>query len=156
MCSESFRNPCRTNDRHFVVCQKTFTSGKVKSLTYLEIGTYDQLVAHLEQELQHCGSEIHAKLPSPTMATTKTNQNQSQNSEQLHINCRYCGKLCHVIKECRKLIRKYQEIQNEKQNAESSTAKMNSPCSQCRRTDRTSQNQLTDTDDAKSKNSKNL
>ena len=64
------------------------------------------MVAHLERKLHYCGSETHEKLDSPTMTTVKGNQNQSQNSEQLHIIQRYCEKPGQVIKERRKLIRK--------------------------------------------------
>ena len=71
------------------------------NLAYSEKGTCDQIVAHLEEELEMSGLEIDGRLPIPTMATRTTTvnkQTQPQNAEQQQTICRYCK---NVIKECR-------------------------------------------------------
>ena len=58
-------------------------------LAYLENGTYDQIVAHLERELELSGLENDGELTIPTMIAIPPNGNQ-QNTEQTKIVCHYC------------------------------------------------------------------
>ena len=60
------------------------------NLAYLENGTYDQIVAHLERELELSGLEINGELTIPTMTAVPPNDNQ-QNTEQAKIVC-HCFK----------------------------------------------------------------
>ena len=78
------------------------------NLAHLENGTYDQIVAHLERELELSGLENDGELPIPTMTTVPLNDNQ-QNTEQTKVVCYYCKKPGHVIRDCRKRMRKEQE-----------------------------------------------
>ena len=94
------------------------------NLAHLENGTYDQIVAHLEKELELSGLENDGELTIHTMAALPPNDNQ-QNSEQPKIVCHYCKKPGHVIRECRKRIRKEQE-----QRSDPSTQKMKPSTSQ--------------------------
>ena len=105
------------------------------NLAYLEIGTYDQIVAHLETELELSGLENDGVLTIPTMTAVPPNDIQ-QNTEQTKIICHYCKKPGHVIRECRKRMRKEQEQRNDPsiQNMKPSTSKSLSPCPQCQRT----------------------
>ena len=75
------------------------------NLAYLEIGTYDQIVAHLEKELELSGLEKDGELTIPGMTAVPPKDNQ-QNTEQTKIVCYYCKKSGHVIRECRKWMRK--------------------------------------------------
>ena len=75
------------------------------NLAYLENGTYDQMVAHLERELELRGLENDGELTIPTMIAVPPNKNQ-QNTEQTKIVCHYCKKPGHVVRDCRKMIRK--------------------------------------------------
>ena len=72
------------------------------NLAHLENGTYEQIVTHLERELDLGGWETHGELSIPTMTTTtKTlnKQTQPQKAEQLQDFCRYCKKPGHVIRD---------------------------------------------------------
>ena len=105
------------------------------NLAYLENGTYDQIVAHLERELELSGLENDGELTIPTMTAVPPNDNR-QNTEQTKIVCHYCRKPGHVIRECRKRIRKEQEQRNDPstQKMKPSTSKSYAPCPHCQRT----------------------
>ena len=105
------------------------------NLAHLENGTYDQIVAHLERELELSGLENDGELTIPTMTTVPLNDKQ-QNTEQTKIVCHYCKKPGHVIRECRKRIRKEQEHRNEPsaQKMKPTTSKSYAPCPHCQRT----------------------
>ena len=66
------------------------------NLAYLENGTYDQIVAHLEKEIELSGLEKDGELTIPTMTAVPPNDNQ-QNTEQTKVICHYCKKPGHVI-----------------------------------------------------------
>ena len=60
-------------------------------LAYLENGTYDQIVSHLETELELGGLENDGELTIPTMTAVPPNNNQ-QNTKQTKIECHFCKK----------------------------------------------------------------
>ena len=105
------------------------------NLAYLENGTYDQIVAHLERELELSGLENNGELTIPTLTAVPPNDNQ-QNTEQTKVVCHYCKKPGHVIRDCRKTMRKEQDQRNDpsNQNTKPSTSKSFPPCSHCQRT----------------------
>ena len=105
------------------------------NLAYLENGTYEQIVAYLERELELSGLENDGELTIPTMTAVPPNDNQ-QNTEQTKVVCHYCLKPGHVIRECRKRMRKEQEQRNDpsNQNMKPSTSKTFAPCPHCQRT----------------------
>ena len=105
------------------------------NLAYLENGTHDQIVAHLEQELELSGLENDGELTIPTMTAVLPNDNQ-QNTEQTKVVCDYCKKPGHVIRECPKRMRKEQEQRNDPstQKMKPSTSKSYAPCPHCQRT----------------------
>ena len=67
------------------------------NLAYPENGTYDQIVAHLERELELSGLEIDGELTIHTMTAASPNDIQ-QNTEQINIVCHSCKKPGHVIR----------------------------------------------------------
>ena len=105
------------------------------NLAYLENGTYDQIVAYLERELELSGLENDGELKIPTMAAVPPNDSE-QNTEQTKVVCHYCKKPGHVIRECRKRMKKEQEQINDpsNQNKKPSTSKSFPPCPHCQRT----------------------
>ena len=105
------------------------------NLAHLENGTYDQIVAHLERELELSGLENDGELTIPTMTTVPLHDNQ-QNTEQTKVVCYYCKKPGHVIRDCRKRLRKEQERGNgtSTQKMKPSTSKTYAPCPHCQRT----------------------
>ena len=78
------------------------------NVAYLENGTYDQIVAHLGRELEFRRLEDDRELTIPTMTAVPPNDNQ-QNIEQKEIVSHCCEKPGHVIRDCRKKMRKEQE-----------------------------------------------
>ena len=61
------------------------------NLAYLENGTYDQIVAHLERDLELSGLQNDGELTIPTMTAIPPNKNQ-QNTDQTKVTCHYCKK----------------------------------------------------------------
>ena len=105
------------------------------NLAYLENSTYDQIVAHLERELELSGLENDGELTIRTMTAVPPNDNQ-QNTEQTKVVCHYCKKPGHVIRDCRKRMRKELDQRNDpsKQNIKASTSKLFPPRPHCQRT----------------------
>ena len=105
------------------------------NLAYLENGTYDQIVAHLERELELSGLENDGELTIPTMTAVPPNDNQ-QKTEQTKVVCHYCKKPGHVIRDCRKRMRKEQDQRDDPstQKMNPSTSKSYAPCPHCQRT----------------------
>ena len=97
-------------------------------LAYLENGIYGQRVAYLEKKLELSGLKNEGELTIPTMTTVPPNDNQ-QNTEQVKIVFHYCKKPDHVIRDCRKRMRKEQEQRNNTsiQNTKPSTSKSFAP-----------------------------
>ena len=69
------------------------------------------------------------------MTAVPPNDNQ-QNTEQTKIICHYCKKPGHVIRDCRKRMKKEQEQKNDPsiQNTKPLTSKSFAPCPHCQRT----------------------
>ena len=69
------------------------------------------------------------------MTALSPNDNQ-QNTEQTKVVCHYCKKPSHVIRECRKRMRKEQEQRNDpsNQNIKPATSKSFAPYPHCQRT----------------------
>ena len=105
------------------------------NLVYLENGIYDQIVKHLEREVELSGLEKDGELTIPTMTAVPPNDNQ-QNTEYAKIVCHYCKKPGHVIRDCQKRMKKEQEQRNDPsiQNKKPSTSKSFAPCPQCQQT----------------------
>ena len=103
------------------------------NLPYLENGTYDQIVAHPEKELELSGLEYDGELTIPTMRAVPPKDSQ-QNTEQTEIQCHFCKKKPgHVIRGCRKRMKKEQEQRNDPsiQNKKPSTSRSFGPCLHC-------------------------
>ena len=105
------------------------------NLAYLENGTYDQIVEHLERELELSGLEKDGELTIPTKTAVPPKDTQ-ESTEHTKTVCHYCKKPGHLIRDCRKWMRKEQEQRNDPfiQNTKSATSKSFAPCPRCQRT----------------------
>ena len=81
---------------------------------YLENGTYEQIIRHIEREMELNGLEQGDDLPVATMSATNqqtsskpTDQRQSSDDEsRKRRRCHYCKKEGHIREECYKLKRR--------------------------------------------------
>ena len=104
------------------------------NLAYLENGTYNQIVAHLERELKLSGIENNGELPMPTLTITAARDNENKPDDS-KTSCLYCKKLGHLIKDCRKRNRRHEERKhNHTQNVQRFTPKTYSLCPHCQKT----------------------
>ena len=78
-----------------------------------EKGTYEQIVSHLERELDLKGLEA----PDEMQIITVTQQSSQRNSENSKTTCHHCKKPGHYQNQCRKLKREKDQIQNNTDSA---------------------------------------
>ena len=65
----------------------------------MENGTYEQIVSHLEKELEFNGLEA----PDEMSINTVTQKTPQQNSNKPRPTCRHCKKPGHYQNQCRQL-----------------------------------------------------
>ena len=75
---------------------------------HLENGTYEQIVSHLERELELNGLEAPDEMPINTV----TQQAPQQNSDKPQPTCHHCRKPGHYQNQCRQLKREKDQTQN--------------------------------------------
>ena len=75
---------------------------------HLENGTYEQIVSHLERELELNGLEA----PDEIQLNTVMQQDTQQNSEKPKPTCHHCKKPGHYRNQCRQLKREKDQAQN--------------------------------------------
>ena len=80
---------------------------------HLENGTYEQIVSHLERELELNGLEA----PDEMQINTVMQQGTQQNSEKPKPTCHHCKKPGHYRNQCRQLKREKDQAQNNTDSA---------------------------------------
>ena len=80
---------------------------------HLENGTYEQIVSHLERELELNGLEA----PDEIQLNTVIQQDTQQNSEKPKQTCRHCKKPGHYRNQCRQLKREKDQVQSNTDSA---------------------------------------
>ena len=94
------------------------------NMARLENATYEEIVTHLERELELNGLEEGDDIPVPTMSTapTATRPGTGLLSSGIDpgITCNYCKKPGHTKDECSKLKRKEEQKRNDGQGAKKS------------------------------------
>ena len=80
---------------------------------HLENGTYEQIVSHLERELELKGLEAIDEMPIKTV----TQQAPQQNSNQPRLTCHHCKKPGHYQTQCRQLKREKEQTRTNTNSA---------------------------------------
>ena len=104
------------------------------NMARLENATYEEIVTHLERELELMGLEEGDDIPVPTMSTaptaTRPGTGLLSSGIDANITCNYCKKPGHVKDDCRKLKRKEEQRRNDGQD----TKKEYPKCPTCDKT----------------------
>ena len=104
------------------------------NMARLENATYEEIVAHLERELELNGLEEGDDIHVPTMSTaptaTRPGTGLLSSGIDPNITCNYCKKPGHVKDDCRKLKRK----EEQKRNGGQDTRKEYPKCPTCDKT----------------------
>ena len=105
----------------------------------LENATYEEIVTHLERELELNGLEKGDDIPVPTMFTAPTAKRPGtgllSSGIDPNVTCNHCMKPGHVKDDCRKLKRKEEQRRNEGQD----TKKEYPKCPNCDKTNHTAE-----------------
>ena len=111
------------------------------NMARLENATYEEIVTHLERELELNGLEEGDDIPVPTMSTTPTTTRSGKgllsSGIDPNVTCNYCKKPGHVKDDCRKLKRKEEQKLNDGQGTKReypkcpTCGKTNHPAERC-------------------------
>ena len=99
------------------------------NMARLEIGSYDEIVAHLERELELNALEESDDLPMATMTSSSTKPKTPLSTGQLSdTTCNYCKEKGHMVKDCKKLKKKKEK---DAQQGKSTQKKTYPECGTC-------------------------
>ena len=95
---------------------------KSKTQAHLENGTYEQIVTHLEQELEQNGLEAPEELPINNVNQQPTNTNADRPKPK----CHHCKKPGHCRNQCKMLKKQREDVQDNPGNKNSGANTSNS------------------------------
>ena len=90
---------------------------KSTNQAHLEKGTYEQIVSHLERELELNGLEAPDEMPINTVSQ----QAPQQDSNKPKPTCHHCKKPGHYQSQCRQLKREKDQTQNNTKSVNNNT-----------------------------------
>ena len=100
------------------------------NIAYLENGSYEEIVQHLERELELNGLEGD-NVQSITISTTQKSDSRPQNvpRDASNVDCYYCKEKEHFANDCKKLERKREREQREE--VQDTGRRTFPPCDHC-------------------------
>ena len=97
----------------FIYAKMSPPLNKSINQAHLENGTYEQIVSHLERELELTGMETPDEMPINTV----TQQPPQQNSNKPRPTCHHCKKPSHYQNQCLQLKREKEQTRNNTSSA---------------------------------------
>ena len=92
------------------------------NMARLENGSYDEIVAHLERELELNALEESDDLPMATMTSSSSKNKTPLSTNQMsNITCNYCKEKGHMVKDCGKLKKKKEKDAQQGKSTEKKT-----------------------------------
>ena len=101
---------------HFIYAKMPPQLKKLFNKAHLENGNYEQIVSHLERELELNGLEA----PDEIQINTVTQQSAQKNSEKPKPTCHHCKRPDHYRNQCRQLKREKNQARNNTNDADKS------------------------------------
>ena len=116
LAKDAFRVAAQAIIEQFIYAKMPPHLKKAVNQALLENGTYEQIVSHLERELELNGLEAPDEMPINTV----TQQAPQQNSNKPRPTCHNCKKPGHYQNQCRQLKREKDQTRNNTNSANNS------------------------------------
>ena len=113
LAKNAFRVATQANFEQLMYVKMPPHLKKSTNQAHLENGTYEQIVSHLERELELNGLES----PDELVINTVTQQATQQNSKKSKPTCQHCKKPSHYQNQCRQLKREKNQTRNNTNSA---------------------------------------
>ena len=113
LAKDAFRVAAQAIIEQFIYAKMPPHLKKSINQAHLEDGTYEQIVSHLERELELNGLEAPDEMPKNTV----TQQTPQQNTNKPRPTCHHCRKPSQYQKQCRQLKREKDQTRNNTNSA---------------------------------------
>ena len=112
LAEDAFRIAAHAIIEEFIYAKMPPHLKKLKNQAHLENGTYEQIVTHLERELELNGLEASDELPINNVSQQPTNTN----ADRPKPTCHHCKKPGHYRNQCRLLKKQREQTENNQNN----------------------------------------